>query len=226
MAAPQRALHREAGHPRHQRRRPRRRHRPDQGGRRPHPGRSRDHRLRAHPAGAPRHRRGQRTARPRRAHPGLHAQRDGGARHPGARLHPAAATGRAGCGQRQSRGLHQPRPDHHPAQGPVRRRDPHPLPPRPRRRGRRHRPGGASDRGGAGLPAADHRSLHPPAARVAFGGPALRGFGPVRDRRRRDCRGIGPAPRRCPGRDRTGGPGGRSGHGDRRAARQAGIRVR
>ena len=31
-------------------------------------------------------------------------------------------------GQRQPRGLHQPRPDHHPAQGPLRRRDPHPLP--------------------------------------------------------------------------------------------------
>ncbi len=30
--------------------------------------------------------------------------------------------------QRQPRGLHQPRPHHHPAQGPLRRRDPHPLP--------------------------------------------------------------------------------------------------
>ena len=30
--------------------------------------------------------------------------------------------------QREPRGLHQPRPDHHPAQGPLRRRDPHALP--------------------------------------------------------------------------------------------------
>ena len=35
-------------------------------------------------------------------------------------------------GQRQPRGLHQPRPHHHPAQGPLRRRDPHPLPARAR----------------------------------------------------------------------------------------------
>ena len=37
VAAPQRALHREAGHPGHQRGRPGRRHRPDQGGRGPQP---------------------------------------------------------------------------------------------------------------------------------------------------------------------------------------------
>ena len=43
---------------------------------------------------------------------------------------------------RQPRGLHQPRPDHHPAQGPVRCRDPHPLPARGRRRGRADQPGG------------------------------------------------------------------------------------
>ena len=95
VAAPQRALHREAGHPRHQRRRPGRRHRPDQGRRGPQPRRPGDHRLRPDPAGAPRHRRRQRTARPRRAHPGVDAQRDGGARHPGPRLHAAAAAGRA-----------------------------------------------------------------------------------------------------------------------------------
>ncbi len=57
VAAPQRALHREAGHPRHQRGRPGRRHRPDQGGRGPQPRRPGDHRLRPDPAGAPRHRR-------------------------------------------------------------------------------------------------------------------------------------------------------------------------
>ena len=38
---------------------------------------------------------------------------------------------------RQPRGLHQPRPDHHAAEGPLRRRDPHPLPARGRRRGAR-----------------------------------------------------------------------------------------
>ena len=37
---------------------------------------------------------------------------------------------------------------------------------------------------------------------------------------------VGPASRRGAGRDRSGGPGGRPGHGDRRAARQAGVRVR
>ena len=31
-------------------------------------------------------------------------------------------------GEREPGGLHQPGPDHHPAQGPVRRGGPHPLP--------------------------------------------------------------------------------------------------
>ena len=188
VATPQRALHREAGHPRHQRCRPGRRHRPDQGRRRPQPGRPRDHRLRPDPAGAPRHRRGQRAARPGRAHPGVDAQRDGGARHPGPRLHPAVAAGRARGRQRQPRGLHQPRPHHHPAQGPVRRRDPHALPAGTRRRGRGDPPRGAPERAGARIPDPGDRPVRPLPAGVQLGRSAIRGVGAVRDRGRRDGR--------------------------------------
>ena len=58
---------------------------------------------------------------------------------------PPAARHHAG-GHGQSRGLHQPWPDHHPAEGPLRGPDPHPLPPRRRhrvahRRGRGRSPG-------------------------------------------------------------------------------------
>ena len=59
------------------------------------------------------------------------------------RLRAAAAARPAAGGQRQPGGLHQPRPDHHPAQGPVRRRDPHPL---PADADRRARPGPAGGR--------------------------------------------------------------------------------
>ena len=142
LAAPQRALHREARHPGHRGRRPHRRRRPGQGRRGPLARRPGDDPLRAGPAGAPRHRGDQRAARPRRTHPGLAAQRDGGARHPGPRLHAAAAAGRAAGGQREPRGLHEPRPDHHPAQGPVRRGGAHPLPAGARRRDGGHGPGG------------------------------------------------------------------------------------
>ena len=72
----------------------------------------------------------ERAARPRRADPGRDVQRAGGARHPDPRLLAAAAAGPAAGGHGQPRGLHQPRPDHHPAEGPVRCRDPHPLPAR------------------------------------------------------------------------------------------------
>ena len=90
----------------------------------------------------PRHLRGERAARPGRAHPGGAAERAGGARHPGARLPAADAAGPAAAGQREPRGLHQPRTDHHPAQGPVRRRGPHALPARPVRRADTRRAGG------------------------------------------------------------------------------------
>ena len=128
LAAPRRAVRREARDPRHQRRRPDRRHRPDQGRRGPHARRPGDRALRPGPAHQPRHLLRQRAARPGRAHPGGAAQRAGGARHPGPRL-PAAAAARPPAGrEREPRGLHQPRPDHHAAEGPVRRRDPHALP--------------------------------------------------------------------------------------------------
>ena len=97
LAAPLRAVRREARHPGHQRRRPDRRRRPDQGGRGPRPGRPGDHPLRAGAAHQPGHLRRQRAARPGRAHPGLAAQRARGARHPGPRL-PAAAAARPAAG--------------------------------------------------------------------------------------------------------------------------------
>ena len=133
LAAPLDPLRREAGHAGHQRRRPDRRRRPGPGRGGPHARRPGDDPLRAGPAHPPRHLRDQRAARPGRADPGLAAQRARGARRPGARLPAAAAAGPAAGGQRQPRGLHEPRADHHPAQGPLRRRDPHPLPARPGR---------------------------------------------------------------------------------------------
>ena len=128
LAAPQRPVRREAGDTGHQRRRPDRRRRPDQGRRGPDAGRPRDRPLRPGPAHQPRHLQRQRAARPRRAHPGRAAERAGGAGHPDPRLPGAAAPGPAARRQRQPRGLHQPRADHHPAQGPLRRRGAHALP--------------------------------------------------------------------------------------------------
>ncbi len=149
LEAPQRAIRREARDPRHQRRRPDRRHRPDQGRRGPHPRRPADRPLRPGPAYQPRHLQRQRASRPRRAHPGRAAQRARGARHPGPRLRAAAAARPAARREREPGGLHQPRPDHHPAEGPLRRRGPHPLPAAPGRRARAHAPG-VADRSGTG----------------------------------------------------------------------------
>ena len=114
------------------------------------------------PRDQPRHLRGQRAARPGRADPGGAAERAGGARHPGPRL-PAAAAARPAPGrQRQPRGLHQPRPDHHAAQGPLRRRGPHPLPARARRRaGADPQEAGAGRATRAGAPARGHRPVRP-----------------------------------------------------------------
>ena len=142
LAPPRRALHREARHPRHRRGRPHRRRRPGQGRRGPFARRPRDDPLRPRAPRAPRHRGHQRAARPRRTHPGVAAQRDGGARHPGPRLHAAAAAGRAARRLGQPGGLHQPRADHHTAEGPVRRRGAHALPAGAGRRDRARRPGG------------------------------------------------------------------------------------
>ena len=149
VGPPQRPVRREAGHPGHLDRRPDRRGRPHPGGRGPLPLRRADHPLRPGAPAQPGHLRRQRAPRPGRAHPGRPAQRARGAgradpRPPG----PAAARHHAG-GHGQPRGLHQPRPDHHPAEGPLRRPDPHPLPAR-----RRHR---AADRRARGRPAGPGR---------------------------------------------------------------------
>ncbi len=133
LGPPRRALRREAGHARHLDRRPDRRGRPHQGGRGPLPRRRADPALRPGAADQPRHLRHQRAARPGRAHPGRPAQRARGARHPGPRLQDPPAARRDAGGLGQPRGLHQPGPHHHPAEGPLRRPDPHPLPARRRR---------------------------------------------------------------------------------------------
>ena len=132
------ALRREAGHPRHHHRRPHRRGGSDQGRGGPLPLRRADHPLRPAPAHQPRRLRHQRAARPRRAHPGGPAQHHGGARRPDPRLQGAAGPGSLRGGEREPRGLHQPRPHHHPAQGPLRLADPHPLSAQARGRDRHH----------------------------------------------------------------------------------------
>ena len=122
VGAPRAPLRREAGHPRHLDRRPHRRGRPDQGRRGPLPLRRADDPLRPRPAHEPRHLRHQRAPRPRGADPGRPAQRARGARRPDPRLQdpPAARPHARRVGE--PRGLHEPRPDHHAAQGPLRRR--------------------------------------------------------------------------------------------------------
>ena len=61
----------------------------------------------------------------------------------------------------QPRGLHQPGPDHHPAQGPLRRPDPHPLPARHRHRAGRRPPGGPAAGRVGGAPGATCRPTWP-----------------------------------------------------------------
>ena len=100
------------------------------------------------------------------------------------------------------------------------------YPLRTRGRGRRHQPGGAPGRRGARVSAARARPVRPLPARVAVDRPALGCVGAVRDRGRRDGRRRRPAPLRRAGRAGSGGPGRGPVHGDRRAARQAGVRVR
>ena len=69
-----------------------------------------------------------------------------GTRRPDPRLQDPPAARCAAGGHGQPRGLHEPGPHHHPAEGPLRRADPHPL---PARRGHRdgHRVGGGSPAG-------------------------------------------------------------------------------
>ena len=134
VGPPQRPLRGEAGHPRHLHRRPHRRGRPDPGGRGPVPLRRADHPLRPGASAQPGHLRRQRAPGPGRADPGRPPQRARGAGRPDPRPPGAPAAGHRAGGHGQPGGLHQPGPDHHPAEGPLRRPDPHPLPP-----GRRHR---------------------------------------------------------------------------------------
>ena len=103
------------------------------------------------------HLRPQRAARPRRTHPGRPVQHPPGGRRPDQGLPGAAAPRRVHGVHGQPRGLHRPRQDHHPAEGPHRQRDPHPLPGH-HRAGRGHHPAGGVDGPRAGDPGA---ALHP-----------------------------------------------------------------
>ena len=187
LAAPQRALRREARHAGHQRRRPDRRRRPDQGRRGPHARRPGDDPLRPGAAHQPRHLRHQRAARPGRADPGVAAQRAGGARHPGPRLRAAAAA-------RPAAGRAAPTP----------RTTPTAAASSPRSRTASARRSAPTTRCGSPTrstwcgrrrtcvalvpapPARGRRALHPRGARVAGGRPAFRRLRPLRRRRRRD----------------------------------------
>src|SRR5664280_705572 len=184
LGAPQRALRREARHARHLHRRPDRRGRPDPRGRGSLPVGRAHHPLRPGTPTQPWHLRRQRAPGPGRAHPGRPAQRAGGARRPDPRAPCAAPIGHRPGGDGEPRGLHQPWPDHHPAEGPLRRPDPHPLPP-----GRGHR---AAHRRAGGGPAGEQRHR-----RYRFGGrpPGRRPCVHVRDRRRAESAGTPePAP--------------------------------
>ena len=191
LGPPLRALRREAGHPRHLDRRPHRRGRPDQDRRGPLPLRRAGAPLRPRAAGQPGHLRHQRAAGPGRADPGGPAERARGARRPDPRPpDPPAARRRAG-GHGQPRGLHQPRPDHHPAEGPVRGPDPHPLPARrPNRGGDHARRGGAAADGPAVVVPRLHRGGggrdQPAGPSQPAPQPAQRRVGPAHDRQLRD----------------------------------------
>ena len=84
-----------------------------------------------------------------------------------------------------------------PAEGPLRRRDPHPLPARARARDRAGAPGGRPRRRGARPRARGRRPVHPRAcaSRPPID-PRSGRLGAVRDRRGRDRRGVGAAPGR------------------------------
>ena len=148
------------------------------------------HPLRPGAANQPGHFLHQRAARPGRADPGGSVQPDGRAGRADQGLSHPDAAGRFRGGHGQPRGLHQPRSHRHPAEGPLRRADPHPLPTHPGRRDRHHGPGaqplprrgsggGArvhdGDRGGgdgSGGPAT--RSTSVPASACAYPSPTTR----------------------------------------------------
>ena len=138
LAAPLRAVRREARHPGHQRRRPDRRRRPDQGRRRAAPSATR---RPSTSAWCPRTNRGifavnelpDLAERIQVSLLNVLEERDIQVRGYQLRLPlDLLLVASANPEDYTNRG-----PDHHPAQGPVRRRDPHPLPARPRAGDRR-----------------------------------------------------------------------------------------
>ena len=160
------ALRREARHARRVHGGPGGRGRSREGRRGPLPRRRGDDPLRAHPAYEPRRLRDQRAPRPDRKGPGGALQPDGREGRPDQGLQDPPAPRRRHRGERESRGLHEPRPDHHAAQGSLRRPDPHALPPQHRGRDRHRRAGGAAPRSRvvrpsrSGLHEGDRRPAH------------------------------------------------------------------
>ena len=128
LAASRRPLRREAGHAGHHHRRPDRRGGPGQGRRGPLPLRRADDPLRPAAAHQPRHLPiNELPDLAERIQVGLlnlMEERDVQIRGYKVRLELDLFV----VASRQPGGLHQPRPDHHAAQGPLRRADPHPLP--------------------------------------------------------------------------------------------------
>ncbi len=90
--------------------------------------------------------------------------------------------------------------------------------------GRADGPGGRPRRRRPGAPARGGRPVHPRAARVALGRPALRRHRPVRDRGRRGGRRLGAAAQRPHRRERRRRPGLRPARGAAHPARQGRVR--
>ena len=129
MAAARGPLRREARHARRDDCRPHRRHRPDQGGQVGSAARIRaGDALRPAAARQPRPLRHQRAAGSGRQGAGRPVQHPPGGGCADQRLPGPPAARRDARLHGQPRGLHGARQDHHAAQGPHRRRDPHPLP--------------------------------------------------------------------------------------------------
>ena len=112
----------------------------------------------------------------------------------------------------QPRGLHEPRPDHHAAEGPLRRADPHALPARGRDRGGDRAPGGRPleaegvERHGARLHGRDRRHASPPRPVEPAHQPALGRVGAAHGHQPRDAGRQRRAPGAAPRRDATSCP--------------------
>ena len=145
------------------------------------------------PRTQPRHLRAQRASRPRRADPGRPVQRAGGARHPGPRLLAAAAARPAARGDANpedytNRGrIITPLKDRFGAE--IRTH----YPPRSSDEVAAHRAGVRRSSPRCPTTCSRCRPVHPRAARVLVGRPALRRLRAVRDRRGRRRRGVGAA---------------------------------